>query len=70
MSRNGFTLEYAQREPSLAATVGFGVLFRAGEIEDQVGLNEGSGRDVQDCDFFVGVAGEVLELDLRTGGDE
>jgi hypothetical protein len=64
MPRNGFTLEYTQREPSFAAAVCFGVLFRAGEVENQVGLDEGSGWDVQDCDFFVGVAGEVLELDL------
>jgi hypothetical protein len=64
MPRNGFTLEDAQREPSLAAAVCFGVLFRAWQVEDQVGLNEGSGWDVEDCDFFVGVAGEVLELDL------
>jgi hypothetical protein len=41
-------------------------LLGAREVEDQVCLNEGSGRDVEDCDFLVDVAGEELKLDLKS----
>ena len=46
MSRDSFALEYAEREEGLAARVRLGVLFRAGQVEDQVGLDQGPGGDV------------------------
>lgn len=64
MPSNSLALEYAQWEKCLAARVRFGVLFRAGKVEDQVRLDQGSRWDVQHCDFFVSVSGEELELDL------
>lgn len=65
------TREELREEARGWGDVGFGELFRGGEVEEEVGLDEGLGGAVVEDEFFVGVGVDELrvELGVEFGGD-